>query len=40
MAWNTEEWDVLAENTTGNSVACLLVHNCAINQWLLEAYYD
>ena len=38
--WNSEEWDVLAENTSGNSVACLLVHNCAINQWQLEAYYD
>jgi len=38
--WNTEEWDVLAENTNGNSVTCLLVHNCAINQWQLEAYYD
>jgi protein ImuB len=38
--WNAEEWDVLAENTSGNSVACLLVHNCAINQWQLEAYYD
>jgi protein ImuB len=38
--WNSEEWDVLAENPIGNSVACLLVHNCAINQWQLEAYYD
>jgi protein ImuB len=38
--WNAEEWDVLAENTSGNSVACLLVHNCALNQWQLEAYYD
>jgi len=38
--WNAEEWDILAENTTGNSVACLLVHNCALNQWQLEAYYD
>jgi protein ImuB len=38
--WNTEEWDVLAENINGNSTACLLVHNCAINQWQLEAYYD
>ena len=38
--WNAEEWDVLAENLNGNSVACLLVHNYAINQWQLEAYYD
>ena len=38
--WNSEEWDVLAENSNGNSAACLLVHNCTINQWQLEAYYD
>jgi len=38
--WNSEEWDVLAENISGISVACLLVHNCSINQWQLEAYYD
>jgi len=38
--WNAEEWDVLAENTNGSSVSCLLVHNCAMNQWQLEAYYD
>ena len=38
--WNAEEWDILAENINGSSVACLLVHNCAINQWQLEAYYD
>jgi len=38
--WNAEEWDVLAENANGSSVSCLLVHNCAMNQWQLEAYYD
>jgi protein ImuB len=38
--WNAEEWDVLAENNNGYSAACLLVHNCSINQWQLEAYYD
>jgi len=38
--WNTEEWDVLAESNNGSSVACLLVHNCAQNQWQLEAFYD
>jgi protein ImuB len=38
--WNTEEWDVLAETGTGASVACLLVRNCTINQWQLEAFYD
>jgi protein ImuB len=39
-AWNTEEWDVLAESTSGSSLACLLVRDCAQNQWQLEAFYD
>ena len=38
--WSTEEWDVLAESSTGASLACLLVHNCAQNNWQLEAIYD
>jgi protein ImuB len=38
--WNAEEWDVLAEDATGALVACLLVHNCAQNEWRLEAFYD
>ncbi len=38
--WNTEEWDVLAELTGGDSLACLLVRDCARNQWQLEAFYD
>jgi len=38
--WNAEEWDVLAENSNGSSVACLLVRNCARNEWCLEAFYD
>jgi protein ImuB len=38
--WDTEEWDVLAESNGGSSLACLLVHNCAKNQWQLEAFYD
>jgi protein ImuB len=38
--WNSEEWDVLAETSNGSSVACLLVHNCAQNEWCLEAFYD
>jgi protein ImuB len=37
--WNAEEWDVLAE-TGGSSVACLLVRDCARNEWRLEAFYD
>jgi protein ImuB len=39
-AWDTEEWDVLAETNSGSSVACLLVRNCAHDQWNLEAFYD
>ena len=39
-AWNTEEWDVLAESSSGSSIACLLVRDCAQNQWQLEALYD
>jgi len=39
-AWNSEEWDVLAETSNGASIACLLVHNCTHNQWQLEAFYD
>ncbi|HXR38559.1 MAG TPA: DNA polymerase Y family protein [Terracidiphilus sp.] len=39
-AWNTEEWDVLAESSGGASVACLLVRDCTRNQWQLEAFYD
>jgi protein ImuB len=38
--WNIEEWDVLAESSSGSSLACLLVHNCTQNQWQLEAFYD
>jgi protein ImuB len=39
-SWNTEEWDVLAEPSSGPSLICLLVHDCARNQWQLEAFYD
>ncbi len=38
--WNTEEWDVLAESGSGSSLACLLVHDCTLNKWQLEAFYD
>ncbi len=38
--WNSEEWDVLAESSSGASVACLLVRDCTRNQWQLEAFYD
>jgi len=39
-AWSAEEWDVLAETGSGSSVACLLIRDCARNEWRLEAYYD
>jgi protein ImuB len=38
--WDLEEWDVLAVNESGGSVACLLVCNTATNAWRLEAFYD
>ncbi len=38
--WNLEEWDVLASDSTGKSVACLLVYDCAQKEWRLEAHYD
>jgi protein ImuB len=39
-AWNTEEWDVLAESSSGFPLACLLVRDCSQNQWQIEAFYD
>jgi protein ImuB len=39
-SWNAEEWDVLAETSSGSSVACLLVRDCAQNAWCIEAFYD
>lgn len=39
-AWNLEEWDVLAEDSSGTSVACLLVCDGALSEWRLEAFYD
>ena len=38
--WSTEEWDVLAESSSGTYLACLLVHNCTQKNWQLEAIYD
>jgi len=37
--WNAEEWDVLAQ-AGGDTLACLLVHDCTRDQWRLEAFYD
>lgn len=38
--WDLEEWDVMATNKDGKSVACLLVHDHLSHQWLLDAMYD
>ncbi len=38
--WDLEEWDVLAERESGQSVACLLVRDRNRNEWRLEAFYD
>lgn len=38
--WDLEEWDVLAADSTGKSVACLLVYDCTQKEWRLEAHYD
>jgi protein ImuB len=38
--WDIEEWDVLANNSNGLTVACLLVHDRVRNEWRIEAHYD
>jgi hypothetical protein len=38
--WDIEEWDVLANNSNGLTVACLLVHDRTHNEWRIEAHYD
>jgi hypothetical protein len=39
-AWDEEEWDVLATESGGASVACVLTCDRARNAWRLEAFYD
>ena len=39
-AWDLEEWDVMAFNSKGESVGCLLVHDHLNHKWLLDAMYD
>jgi protein ImuB len=39
-AWDLEEWDVLAEGSNGESIACLLVCDRTRHEWRLEAFYD
>jgi protein ImuB len=38
--WKTEEWDVLAVESDGESVACVLTCDRGRNRWQLEAFYD
>lgn len=38
--WDTEEWDVLAVENNGASVACLLTCDRARNAWRQAAFYD
>ncbi len=38
--WDAEEWDVLASNAGGESIACLLALDRIRDIWLLEALYD
>jgi hypothetical protein len=38
--WDLEEWDVMATNNSGESVACLVIHDHLNGKWLLDAYYD
>jgi protein ImuB len=38
--WDTEEWDILAVEGDGASVACVLTCDRGRNRWQLEAFYD
>ncbi len=38
--WDVEEWDVVATNSLGESIGCLIVHDHLKKQWLLDAWYD
>jgi protein ImuB len=39
-AWDAEEWDVLATDSTGAPLGCLLVRDRLHNAWRLEAFFD
>jgi protein ImuB len=39
-AWDGEEWDVLAAENGGASIACVLTCDRMRNAWRLEAFYD
>ena len=38
--WDADEWDVLATQSNGAHIACVLVFDRTRNQWQLEAMYD
>ena len=38
--WNLEEWDVIATNSLGETMGCLIVHDNLNQRWLLDARYD
>ena len=38
--WDREEWDVVATNNLGESIAYLIVHDQLKKQWILDAQYD
>jgi protein ImuB len=38
--WDLEEWDVLCLQPDGSTYACLMVRDCARDEWRLEAMYD
>jgi protein ImuB len=38
--WDMEEWDVIAINSAGETVGCLIVHDNLSKKWLLDALYD
>jgi protein ImuB len=38
--WDLEEWDVIATNSLGETIGCLIVHDNLNHKWLLDALYD
>ena len=38
--WDVEEWDVIATNSLGESIKCLIVHDNLHDKWQLDALYD
>jgi protein ImuB len=38
--WDLDEWDVIATNSLGETMRCLIVHDNLNNKWLLDALYD